>query len=332
MNFITNDDVYDIKVDQFARPEGRTVQRYRVGFLNTDGELVDEGLVDYTHTLMAMEPPNFTADDLVLYAIRSLGFKRPHKAEEAKTFGWGSNNYTELLSTPEWTKKALDQEILSRVSSFFNKRPNYGLKQSDLTLSVDAPVEMIIERLTFLSRRGYLKIGQSPPTSYSFDAATYDRMEEFLSQKNTPILSGGYFKEVPLPAEFDDTYVFVLMPLREIDFPQGKYEGIIVPSIKSATNVNCFRATDRQNRQVIINQIYSQIKNSAICVAEISCLNPNVLIEIGIALTLGKEVYIYHDERILPRSKVPFYLKHVPLDGYSSDDEFISKLKTISLS
>ena len=67
------------------------------------------------------------------------------------------------------------------------------------------------------------------------------------------------------------------------------------------------------------------------CIAEISTLNPNVLIEVGIALALGKEVYLFHDTNILPRNSIPFYLDKVPLDGYADREELETKLKDVRI-
>jgi hypothetical protein len=117
------------------------------------------------------------------------------------------------------------------------------------------------------------------------------------------------------------------MPFKDEEFPQRLYDSLIRPTLREVTGLNCWKANDLQNQLQITDQIYSQILGADAVVAEISSENPNVLIEIGIALSHNKQVYVFYDSRIL--KDPPFYLGKIPHDSYADEDEFRTKLQRV---
>jgi len=93
------------------------------------------------------------------------------------------------------------------------------------------------------------------------------------------------------------------------------------------TDLDCWRADDLQNQLLITDQIYTQIAQASVIVAEISSLNPNVMIEIGVALANNKQVYILYDKGKLAR--LPFYIDKIPCFGYSDDKELRQELEKV---
>jgi|GEM_PF-6170442 len=331
MRFITTTNVYDVKVDEVPRRQGKEAFQFRVSFKNQRGVEANFGIVEYTNILVAVDPPDFSREALIIYAMRSLGLKEPHDVRNGKCFKWGEDNYKELLRTTEYSENELDREILKLVDRFFQVYPNQMLNETDLLNSVNAKVSSIRQRLRYLTNRGILKVGLASPKCYRREPDTFDKIEAFLGKSVDVELHGGYFKEVDLPPSFDEPYVFVLMPLRQEEFDQELYRKLIQPMVQEATGINCWRATDDQNRRLITDQIYTQIKKAKVCIAEISTLNPNVLIEVGIALALGKQVYLFHDTNTLSSNSIPFYLNKVPLDGYANREELKAKLKGVKI-
>jgi len=119
--------------------------------------------------------------------------------------------------------------------------------------------------------------------------------------------------------EFDDGGMF-----------DRRYKDVIAPAIQSA-NARPLRADEILGLNPIIEKIEKAIRESDICVAEVSTDNPNVWMELGYALALRKPSIIICDKG--KRSKLPFDVQHRPVIFYSSEsssdfDDLKQKLKT----
>ena len=110
------------------------------------------------------------------------------------------------------------------------------------------------------------------------------------------------------PASFalDPKLAFVLMPFTA---PlTAIYSTFIRPTVEAAGLV-CRRADDIKSNKAIIQDIWKSICEARLIVADMSGLNPNVMYELGIAHTLGKEtVLIYQKGESV---KFPFDLAHI---------------------
>ena len=84
----------------------------------------------------------------------------------------------------------------------------------------------------------------------------------------------------------DENLVSVMMPFN--DTFKNTYETI--KSVCSSIGVNCQRADDIWNNQVITQDIFDLIFTSKVVIADFTAKNPNVFYEVGIAHTLGKVV------------------------------------------
>lgn len=111
------------------------------------------------------------------------------------------------------------------------------------------------------------------------------------------------------PASFkeDEHLVFVLMPFN--DELNAVYNTIIKPTVESMGLV-CHRADEYKTNKAIIQDIWKAICEAKIVIADLTNLNPNVMYELGIAHTVGKETVMItqrNDEEI----KFPFDISHI---------------------
>lgn len=107
---------------------------------------------------------------------------------------------------------------------------------------------------------------------------------------------------------------FVMQPFDGGDF-DSRYEDVITPAIREA-DLEPYRV-DRDPRVTIpIQDIESGIRESRLCLADISLDNPNVWFELGFAIASFKEVVlICSDQR---QSKFPFDVQHRSIIKYST--------------
>lgn len=113
------------------------------------------------------------------------------------------------------------------------------------------------------------------------------------------------------PAQYkvDGRLAFVLMPftteLTEI------YHTVVKPTVeKKEFGLVCKRADDIKSNRAIIQDIWKSICEARIIIADMSNLNPNVMYELGIAHTLGKETILLY-QKTTHELKFPFDLSHI---------------------
>ena len=112
----------------------------------------------------------------------------------------------------------------------------------------------------------------------------------------------------PASYEIDPRLAFVLMPftsdLTEI------YTTLIKPAVENDEfGLVCKRADDIKSNRAIMQDIWKSICEARLIIADLTGLNPNVMYELGVAHTLGKETLIIYrkDENI----EFPFDLAHI---------------------
>jgi hypothetical protein len=114
----------------------------------------------------------------------------------------------------------------------------------------------------------------------------------------------------------DPRLAFVLMPFT--DELTNIYNAFVKPTVEDAAfGLICRRADDIKSNKAIIQDIWKSICEARLIIADLSGLNPNVMYELGIAHTLGKEtVLIYQRGRDV---KFPFDLSHIRRIEYNND-------------
>ena len=120
------------------------------------------------------------------------------------------------------------------------------------------------------------------------------------------------------PASYavDPRLTFVLMPftaeLTEI------YQTFIKPTIESpAFGLVCRRADDIKSNRAIIQDVWKSLCEARLVIADMSGLNPNVMYELGVAHTLGKETILIYQRG--EEIKFPFDLSHIRRIEYDNN-------------
>lgn len=112
------------------------------------------------------------------------------------------------------------------------------------------------------------------------------------------------------PASYgiDERLAFILMPFDE-DLTRV-YTSIIKPTVEAIGLVSR-RADDFKTNKAIIQDIWKAICEARVVIAELTDLNPNVMYELGIAHTIGKETILIYQHRNGKDPRFPFDLAHI---------------------
>ena len=116
----------------------------------------------------------------------------------------------------------------------------------------------------------------------------------------------------------DPRLVFVLMPFE----PQltDVYKNIVKQTIEgSKFNLVCRRADDYNTNTAIMQDIWKAICEARIVIADLSGLNPNVMYELGIAHTVGKDTILLYQRREGEKVRFPFDLAHIRRIEYDNN-------------
>lgn len=121
----------------------------------------------------------------------------------------------------------------------------------------------------------------------------------------------------------DDLQVglFIIMPLAEVFRPV--YENAILAAAANC-NITCKRGDDFFSSAEIMDEVWSAIVGSELCIADCTGRNPNVFYELGIAHTLGRPCILIaqsvHD--------IPFDIQHRRAIIYENSDDGIQKCRS----
>lgn len=110
----------------------------------------------------------------------------------------------------------------------------------------------------------------------------------------------------------DPNLVFVLMPFHEPFL--NIYETLIKPTVE-AEGFKCLRSDDIFSTTSVIEDIWDNINKSALTIAEITDNNPNVMYELGICHTIGKNVMMITQKP----GEIPFNFRHMRVFPYTND-------------
>lgn len=108
---------------------------------------------------------------------------------------------------------------------------------------------------------------------------------------------------------------FVIQPFDGGAFDK-RYDDVFVPAIKDA-GIEPYRVDRDNSVSIPIDDIESGIRNSELCLAEITKDNPNVWFELGYAMAVPKEVVLVCSEE--RESKFPFDVQHRSIIKYKTE-------------
>ncbi|MBN9061427.1 MAG: hypothetical protein BGP06_21335 [Rhizobiales bacterium 65-9] len=110
------------------------------------------------------------------------------------------------------------------------------------------------------------------------------------------------------------TVCFVMQPFDSGAF-DDRYEDVLAPAIKGA-GLEPYRVDRDPKVSLPIQEIENGIRNSSVCLADISLDNPNVWFELGYAIAAGKEVILICSEA--RTTKFPFDVQHRTIEKYQT--------------
>jgi hypothetical protein len=129
------------------------------------------------------------------------------------------------------------------------------------------------------------------------------------------------FGNIPdLPLE---RFAFVLMPYE--DNLTTIYETIVKPVVRSR-RLECRRADDYRTNKEVMKEIWNGICQSRVVIAEMTGFNPNVMYELGISHTVGKET-IMMTQNLGKNQEFPFDMAHIRRIQYQDSSEGYPRLK-----
>lgn len=110
---------------------------------------------------------------------------------------------------------------------------------------------------------------------------------------------------------------FVIQPFDKGKFDK-RYDDVFAPAITEA-GVEPYRVDRDPSVSVPIEDIEKNIRDSDICLADISLNNPNIWYEVGFALACGKEVILTCCKSDRIDEKFPFDIQHRRITTYVSE-------------
>lgn len=108
---------------------------------------------------------------------------------------------------------------------------------------------------------------------------------------------------------------FVMQPFDGGPFDR-RYKDVFAPAIQAA-GLEPYRVDQDPKVSIPIQDIEQGIRDSKICLAEITDDNPNVWFELGYAIACGKEVVLICSEQ--RRTKFPFDIQHRTIIKYTTE-------------
>ncbi len=113
----------------------------------------------------------------------------------------------------------------------------------------------------------------------------------------------------PASYTINPSLAFVLMPFT--DELTLIYTEIVKPAVENLPEFGllCRRANDIKSNKVIMHDIWRSLCEARLVIADLSELNPNVMYELGIAHTLGKETILIYQRKA--GVKFPFDFGHI---------------------
>ena len=139
---------------------------------------------------------------------------------------------------------------------------------------------------------------------------------EYKTEEKYMVVEPDVFKKTDFnPDDMENNLVFVIMPFKP------KWSEVVMETFRSALpDYNVRRAdSDAKGDPSIMQNTWELINKSKFVIAEITGSNPNVFYELGIAHTLGKDVFICAQKGKAVSNDIPFDIQHLVYHIYDND-------------
>ena len=163
-------------------------------------------------------------------------------------------------------------------------------------------------------RESWLDLNDAPRAE-NLKAVALQVVQNELSRiqvKSTMIPFNPVFGQNTFPIQ--ENMVFVLMPFE--DPLTAIYTNVVKPTVESR-NLICRRADDLNTNNAIMSDIWKSICEARFIIADLSKRNANVMYELGIAHTVGKETILIHQN--MGSDRFPFDLAHFRIIDYQDN-------------
>ena len=141
----------------------------------------------------------------------------------------------------------------------------------------------------------------------------------------SPTAPSGSYRAASLPKK-NERQIFVAYPYRL--YPKADYRRVF-RSLAEAFGVTFVFADEKITHLHILEKIQNYITESAFGIYDISGWNPNVTLELGLALGLGEPAYIAIDPNKTDVNEVPADLRGIDRIQYASYAELEDSLGTL---
>ena len=215
-----------------------------------------------------------------------------------------------LYAIPELTTRQPVAEVRARVASL--EQENHLLR---VQLEVSEKSNLFNQGALEALRQAVEGLTSRLPEQERRD--TEERIEE-VSRTRGAAVTAAPARSIPGIA-LDPASVFVLMPFRP------EFEPVYQVIVEAATHagLRAFRADSIMSPGNILNQIFEAIGKAGFIVADLSGRNQNVMYELGVANTMGKETLLMSDSL----DDVPFDIRHFRVLVYERTFGGVSKLR-----
>jgi len=293
-----------------------------------DEEVVDQEIVQLSVKDLGLIRGRGFDEQLLV----SMKFAHGYRYRDAiqKGVGVPSFDYRKLFESTNAEKAVVRCCLLETIHGFYEE----GIQAATLfgiLLSCDFSREEVKQAIDWCERREWL-LQRGPPyperrCAYELNPSKIIEIENFLKSPPRIRPLHRHFQEVPIDVSGD--FAFVIMPFREEEFPQRIYSDVIKPFVDEKFKIRCVRVDEDFTSQNILNKIYTYTLRSDFVIAEISTRNPNVMYELGLALSLGKDVIVVENKEYASLSKWPeriFHIDKFPYYRYEDDSELREEL------
>jgi len=182
----------------------------------------------------------------------------------------------------------MDRDVVNLIHHLrWKVRVNWGEAHSWLFCKEDTPVDA----RHYLQDRG----DELPEPLRHFVLEVDEQLRHFPKQD---FVFGYPLDKMPRQAG-EPRACFVAMPYGDKTWFEPVKETILAAG--AANNFDCQVSLDMSTAGQIIEQIWQQLRGAEAVVADLSCSNPNVYYEVGLAHALGKQIiFITQDDDQLP--------------------------------
>jgi len=249
-------------------------------------------------------------------------------------------DYKSGISTKENAKKLY--EIINDMQGYFDNVTYIGtFLSSDLSYDENLATLKFLKRNEIINRESVKIRIIYENLDTKLKSIRIDSVEDKTeSVSDRTVL----FQDIKLPYDSQDI-VFVIMPFSKEKFEwlgEEKNPESLRSFIAEKSGCKCVTVADDARGGNILNKIYTHLKYCKFTIADIASLNPNVLYELGLAHSLGKDVIpicskaelseiepkIESKELFGEFLRKVFDLNHNTILDYETEDELRTKLGT----